>query len=324
LDEPKGGDGVTREGFLFILMVLFLPTVVKGAEWETYDKIVAKVGGEIITEMELVRKITEQNAEVPEKDNLEARNAALDRLIVEKLMLDYARERGIEPNEKDIDTSITSVMERMGLNQEGLKDFLAKEGLTYAAYKHQVKMQILQSRILNREMASEGPPDDETLKNYYETHKQEFLEPPKVHLSQIVLLTPKGLSQKELEKKAALILEIKKGVQNGEDFTEFAKQYSEDPSAQKGGDIGSFGPGELMPELEKEIAGKAEGELIGPFRSDLGFHLVKLEKRLPSSVLPFEKVKEEVKRGFLAENQQERFENWIKKAKRDTYIEVLK
>lgn len=312
-----------KEKILFILIVLFLPAVLKGAEGEIYDRIVAKVGKEIITEAELARKMAEQNAEAPEGDDHEARQAALDRLIVEKLMLDYAREHGIEPNEKDIEASIASVMERTELNQEGLKALLAEEGLTYEAYKHQIKMQILQSRILNREMASEGPPDDGTLKNYYETHKQEFLEPPKVQLRQIVLFTPKGLSQKDLERKAALILELKKRVQKGEDFAELAKLYSEDQAAQKGGDIGVFGPGELMPELEKEIEGKAEGELIGPFRSDLGFHLVKLEKRLPSLVLPFEEVKDRVKSSFLAKNQEERFENWLKKTKRDTYIEVL-
>lgn len=312
-----------KERLLATLMMLLIPALLMGAEGEVYDRIVAKVGGEIITETELAQKVAEITAETPAQDPPQSRKDALDRLIVEKLMLAYARDHGIEPNEKDIEASIASVMERMGINQEGLKALLDKEGLTYEAYKHQVKMQILQNRILNREMASEGPPDEMALKSFYEDHKQEFVEPPKVQLRQIVLFTPKGLSQKELEKKATLILEIKKRVQQGEDFAELAKLYSEDPAAQKGGDIGAFGPGELMPELEREIQGKSEGELIGPFRSDLGFHLVKLEKRLPSQVLPFEEVKNEVKSRFLAENQQDRFENWLERAKKNTYIEVL-
>ena len=309
------------------LVVLFL--LIQGASFGTegvlYDRIVAKVGPEIITEAEINRVLTEGLPD--ERSGLsdeELQKKALEKAIEEKLILLRAREFGIEPTEKDIEASISSVMERTGMDQREFEALLAKEGLTQEAYRRQIKLQILQNRILNRETASEGTPDDHRLKEYYETHKEEFLEPPKVHLRQIVLFTPKRLSKEDLEQKAALILEIKKKVQQGEDFAELAKRYSEDPTAQKGGDIGAFGSGELMPELEKEIENRSAGELVGPFRSNLGFHLVKVEKKLPSSVLPFEEVKDAVKNKLLADTQQERFDAWLAKAKQEIYIEVLK
>jgi peptidyl-prolyl cis-trans isomerase SurA len=309
------------------LVVLFL--LIQGASFGTegvlYDRIIAKVGSEIITEAEINRVLSEGLPD--ERGDLsdeELQKKALEKAIEEKLILLRARELGIEPTEKDVEASISSVMERTGMDQTDFETLLAKEGLTPEAYRRQIKLQILQNRILNRETASEGTPDDRSLKEYYETHKEEFLEPPRAHLRQIVLFTPKRISKKDLEQKAALILEIKKKAQQGEDFAELARRYSEDPTAQKGGDIGAFGPGELMPELEKELESRSAGELVGPFRSNLGFHLVKVEKKLPSSVMPFEEVKNDVKNKLLADTHQERFDDWLAKAKQEIYIEVLK
>lgn len=326
MEKLQGGMCIMKRTLVCLVSLFFWTQGASfGVEGVPYNRIVAKVGPEIITEAEINRELSEgMPSERSGLSDEELQKKALDKVIEEKLMFLRARELGIEPTEKDIETSISSVMERTGVDQEGLKALLAKEGMTMERYRHQIKIQILQSRILNRETASEGAPDDRKLKEYYETHKEEFLASPKVRLCQIILFTPHNISKEDLEQKAALILEIKKKAIQGEDFGELAKRYSEDPTAPKGGDIGAFSPGELMPELEMELEKTSPGGLVGPFRSNIGFHLVKIEEKLPSSVLPFEEVKDELKNKMLASTQKERFDAWLARAKQEIYIEVLK
>jgi len=117
--------GAPSRAFLLIQGTSF------GTEGVLYDRIVAKVGPEIITEAELNRVLTEG---LPDERNglsdEELQKKALEKAIEEKIMLLRARELGIEPTEKDIEASISSVMERTGMDQREFEALLAKEGLT--------------------------------------------------------------------------------------------------------------------------------------------------------------------------------------------------
>ncbi len=70
--------------------------------------------------------------------------------------------------------------------------------------------------------------------------------------------------------------DIQKRLQNGEDFGELAKRFSKCPSGSKGGDLGWFGKGMMVPEFEKAAFEGKEGDVIGPVKTQFGFHLIKI------------------------------------------------
>lgn len=74
-------------------------------------------------------------------------------------------------------------------------------------------------------------------------------------------------------------LALKEEIQNGRDFAEVAKQHSSCPSSRQGGDLGSFGPGQMVPEFDKVVFNDTVGEVHGPVKTQFGYHLLEVTER---------------------------------------------
>lgn len=122
--------------------------------------------------------------------------------------------------------------------------------------------------------------DDEAQKFYAENQKL-FTQPEKVHARHILVSGDTEL--------AKVVYELKAGTS----FDEAAKKYSRDPgSAQNGGDLGEFPRGVMVPEFEKAAFElKNPGDVSEPVKTQFGYHIIKLEEKIPESISPFEEVK---------------------------------
>jgi peptidyl-prolyl cis-trans isomerase C len=73
--------------------------------------------------------------------------------------------------------------------------------------------------------------------------------------------------------------ELIEKINNGDDFGELAKQHSKCPSGSKGGDLGEFGPGQMVPEFDTVVFKEAVGVPHGPVKTSFGFHIVEITSR---------------------------------------------
>ncbi len=73
--------------------------------------------------------------------------------------------------------------------------------------------------------------------------------------------------------------DIKKQIEEGADFAEMAKQYSSCPSKAQGGDLGSFGPGQMVPEFDKVVFSAPMNTVQGPVKTQFGYHLLEVTSR---------------------------------------------
>jgi peptidyl-prolyl cis-trans isomerase C len=76
-----------------------------------------------------------------------------------------------------------------------------------------------------------------------------------------------------------LCKELIEKITNGEDFSELAKQHSKCPSGSRGGDLGEFGPGQMVPEFDTVVFNEAVGIPHGPVKTSFGFHIVEITSR---------------------------------------------
>ena len=105
--------------------------------------------------------------------------------------------------------------------------------------------------------------------------------------------------------------EVRGRLKKGADFAELAKQFSEDATAQNGGELGWFKKGELLEPLEKAAETLKAGQVSEPVRTTVGVHLVKVEAREGASHPDLDELAEQIKEQLYNAALEERFQKWL-------------
>ncbi|BAU23457.1 hypothetical protein THC_1078 [Caldimicrobium thiodismutans] len=153
---------------------------------------------------------------------------------------------------------------------------------------------------------------EEEIKDYYEKNKAQYKEPEGVKLRHILIYVPKNADKKTEEKALNRAKQIRAQLLKGAKFEELAKIHSDDTASRdKGGDLGILREGETIPEFEKSVFKLKPGEISEPIHSPYGYHIVKVEKKIPSQELPLEKVKDRVREDLMKEKEREAFQKLL-------------
>ena len=132
---------------------------------------------------------------------------------------------------------------------------------------------------------------EEDMKAFYEENSNYFEKGATVSAKHILV--------KEEDKCQEILEEIIAGKV----FEEAAQQYSTCPSGQKGGDLGEFGKGQMVKEFEEAAFAAEIGQVVGPVKTQFGYHLIKVEAKNEATVTPFEEVKEQIRRNLMQQKQ---------------------
>ncbi len=90
---------------------------------------------------------------------------------------------------------------------------------------------------------------------------------------------PTATARHILVKTEAECLRLKAEIEAGADFAAIAKQYSACPSGRTGGDLGAFGPGQMVKEFDQAVFNGEVGKVLGPVQTQFGFHLLEVTRR---------------------------------------------
>jgi peptidyl-prolyl cis-trans isomerase C len=159
----------------------------------------------------------------------------------------------------------------------------------------EMKKRLVVEAYLKKKVEEQAKVSDEDLKKFYEQNKDKFKTPDQVKASHILVK-----SEKEAQD---LLAQIKAGG----NFEELAKKHSTDGAAAKGGDLGWFSKGSMIPEFEKVVFAMKENQLSGIVKTKFGFHIIKLTGKRPAGERTFDEVKEQIKASLLPQKQQEVF-----------------
>jgi peptidyl-prolyl cis-trans isomerase SurA len=244
----------------------------------TVDRILATVNGEIITLSEFEKYKSMMLMGVAEKPvDMEADRQLLGQLIDKKLILQEAKKLDITIKDKDVEHALDEVLRRNKLDQRGLERELAKQGTTIADYKKVLEGEILQSRTIGRAVHSKITVSDEEMQQFYEQNMRGREKTgPRVRIQQILLLIPNKASSSQIAEIEKTAKDLHKRILAGEDFGKLAVKYSQGAGAQLGGDIGYFHKGELMADIDQLAFSLKNGQVSSVFRTELGFHIIKV------------------------------------------------
>ncbi len=116
--------------------------------------------------------------------------------------------------------------------------------------------------------------------------------------------------------------EISNEIKEGLSFEEAAGKYSICPSKEKGGDLGEFGRGQMVPEFEEVAFIIEEGKISEPVKTEFGYHLIKIIDKKEAGISPLEEVKDQITKQVIAMKQQERYLNKTKELKNKYKVET--
>jgi peptidyl-prolyl cis-trans isomerase SurA len=290
------------------------------------DRVVAVVNKEVITWSELFRlmesEATEQVKSLTEQERMklfkESETLFLERLIDMRLQLQEAHRLGLEATPEEVTETIENIKKKYALTQESLIDSLKKEGLTLEEYKKRLSEQIVLSKVINQQIRSKVIVSDEEVKSYIEANKEIFSGGETYRLRQIFFMRPKSVEDKTaVEEKALLVIQRLKA---GEDFSLLAREFSEDPSGKRDGDLGIVKKEYLAKEFVGTLSTMKVGDFSMPFWTEKGLHIIKLEDRV--SAQNIDEVKEEVRKKLTGDKFLERYKSWIKGLREKAYIEI--
>ena len=315
---------------LFLLGVILISSFGPISSSEAIvDRIVAVVNQEIITLSEVERWIDPLHQEIHTEDRLareervhELRQKVLEKLIEEKLIDQEAKRLGVKVTSKELEANIEDIKRRSAATQEDLEKALAKEGLTFEAFKKQIEKKLQNTKLVNLSVKVELKGEEKNLRDFYQKNIERYQSNESYRPGHILFAIPKGATSeeiREIRKKCQMVLDKIKG---GEDFGEMALLYSEDVSSKDRGDLGFFKKGELLPALEKEALRLQVGEVSGIVRTDFGFHIIKLIDKKGGGPLPLEEVMEKVKVDYFEREIEKAFKQFITKLREKSVIEI--
>jgi peptidyl-prolyl cis-trans isomerase SurA len=310
-----------------ILIALLCPAVESTAEIS--NRVVGWVNNDVITIYELNKRIKERTGktsdelkELNEESFVELRREYLDEMINEKLAKEKALELGITVSDEEVDSYIENVKRSYNWTQEDLIASLESQGMTLEDMRTQIKDQQEQSSLINYEVKSKAVILEGQLQKYYQDNIDKYKEDERVHVAGIFLLVQDQDNKVELDELVKKGEKILARIRNGEDFGALAKEYSQGPGADEGGELGEFDTAEIDPELKKVIDGLSDGDVSSPITKETGIQIIKLIKRDGGKIKPFEEVRNEIYDTIYNEELSKRYTTWLKDLRDKSYTKI--
>jgi peptidyl-prolyl cis-trans isomerase SurA len=276
-----------RRHLIFIVIFIFVANCVAQSSKNVIDEIIATVGSRIITRSDLEYAFEEykyQYGLVAVEDGDQLRCDILEQLIFQKLLIHQAELDSINITESQIseriDYNLRQQIMKMGGNAQKLEQYYGKSIAEIKADSREQMRDAYLSEEMQKKLTSDLNIINQEVKDYFNAIPEDEIPiiPIEYEIAQIVK-TP-IISETEKIAIKERLENYRDRVLRGENFSTFARMYSEDPgSALKGGEIGFTDRGDLYPNFEAAAYALKTGEISSVVETEAGYHIIKLLER---------------------------------------------
>jgi parvulin-like peptidyl-prolyl isomerase len=157
---------------------------------------------------------------------------------------------------------------------------------------------------LERQIGSDSGTPEQACRKFYETHPELFTQPIRFRASHLFLAAHAETPPETVEEKSKAIEALALRLSRGEAFSQLVAETSEDEATKsRGGDLGFFSETRMAPEFFAEVKKLRPSETSKPFRSHLGFHIVRLDEMKPARLLSFGEARAEIQAALANEQR---------------------
>jgi|HubBroStandDraft_6_1064221.scaffolds.fasta_scaffold31428_2 peptidyl-prolyl cis-trans isomerase SurA len=300
------------------------------------EDIIARVNDQIITRSDYERAMKELDDEGRQhgatmQQLSEAHKDLLRNLIDQQLWLSKGKELGIT-GETELVNRLNDIRKQYNLaTMEDLEKAAQEQGYSYEDFKANIRNQIITQEVMRQEVGRRVSITPGEVQRYFEEHKQDYVQPESVRLSEILISTgtaaptPEGGVQDDPAKVAAAKAkadDVEVKLKAGGDFSQLARSSSDGPTAAQGGDLGQFRRGALAKVLEDATFSLKSGEFTEPIRTKQGYVILKVVQHTPGGVPEFKDVEQDVEQTFYEARMMPAMRDYLTKMREDAYVEI--
>ncbi|MCW8126885.1 peptidylprolyl isomerase [Microbulbifer halophilus] len=286
--------GLLTQVALCALAALF--TIGAHAQVQTLDRVVAVVDDDVVMASELQERldtisaqIQSQDVQAPPEDVL--RRQVLEQLIVERLQLQMAQRAGVTVSDAELDQAIARVQQNAGASPEQFRQRLAADGISAEAFRRQIRQELLIRRVEQGSVNRRIEITDQDIDNFLRSKEGEFWKSPQYELGHILIPVNSSAPANEVDEARQKAGQLAEQVRGGADFRRLAIANSAGQNALEGGDLGWRKTVELPTLFADALENLEVGDITEPFRSDAGFHLLKIHAERGSTEQVVEQTK---------------------------------
>jgi parvulin-like peptidyl-prolyl isomerase len=232
--------------------------------------------------------------EVPSEHIVNYINQVAISLADKNMLMADAADQGIEVSEEDIQAEMEQIWSnpRFGGSEEAFKDYIESQGFTMDMVRQDIRDGLIFQAYLEQVIDPEIDVPEEVLREAYK-------EPVSASVRHILLST-QGQNPEEKAETRKKMEGILKRARSGEDFSELAKEYSEDPgSKEQGGLYENFSRGQMVPAFDEAAFSEPVGSITDIVETQFGYHIIKILDR-KSETRPFEEVRDSLRANELS------------------------
>jgi peptidyl-prolyl cis-trans isomerase C len=298
--------------------------------------------------LEQFKKASPSVEQTPER-LADIKKRVLDQMIDDRLLVQQAKTKNIRVSQLEVDDGVKKVRSRFS-NEEEFNNEMKKEGMNTEEFRKHIQDQLATIKLIDQEVkAKVPPPGDDEIKGLFETldaivkdkpipgsHTPSELEELKALAKAVErrfgerararhILIRVGPTASKEDREAALkkIKDVQARLKKGEDFSELARKHSEDPgSKDRGGDLGYFSRGDMVPSFDKAAFSLDVGQLSDVVQTDFGYHIIQLQEKKAASKMSLDEIKDDLKEYLFQQRGAKRFESYVKDLRSKADIKV--
>lgn len=267
------------------------------------------------------RQVAMTGRKADDKEIAAMRASIIENMIGRELLKQEAEKQGIKPDSGEVDAQLDALRKKFA-SEEEYQGALKKMNVTEGAIKDQFAQELVLRKLVDKDVASKITLDSSEAKDFYDKNPEIFKTPESVRASHILVKFEDNASPEDKAKALEKIKAVRKKIADGADFAQTAKEVSECPSKEQGGDLGFFQKGQMVGAFETAAFSLKLGELSDIVETEYGYHIIKVTEKKDAGVMAFEEMKPRIEQHVKSEKMAGQLVQYVEGLKSKAKVEV--
>lgn len=252
----------------------------------------------------------------------EIKEKVLERLIRRELLYQQSKNMGIEIDEGNVNEQLMRLKSRFAGEVE-FRNELGKMNLSEATMKSQIEQGMAIQKVIDKRFGEKIAVSEKEVKAFYDSHPDSFRRPERVRASHILIRIDPQRGEPQKARAYEKTEEIRRKIQEGQDFEVLAREFSECPSSSEGGDLGYFSRGQMVKPFEEAAFALNPGKLSDIIETGFGYHLIKVTDKIPETAIFYEDVEENIRKSLQRQKARQQIGLYVDELRKNADVEIF-